>query len=546
MNRLRRSLLAITLALLPAPLLAATHADLVSFYKQFRTDIGFAAANQVPDHTPAAMARREAVAQAALARLEAMDERAWPVAERVDWMIALADVRSVLFQHRHLRQWSRDPSWWATLDIGWGPKADTAWSPPKLPLKDRAARADLARKLAATPAVLAAARTALTDMKGDLITLGLAHHRIETRLYGRMAADLAKTDPALARSARAAEAASRAFGDWLEHMQPRVPRQAGIGRPAMNWYLAHVLYFPWDMDQMAVLGEREWERSMAFLKMEEHEHRGQPMLPAVTTLADFERIRREADEDILAYIRAKDIMTVPDWLVVPPPEGPYVMPQNQDPDAGGPFDAPIRRNFFREAEDRDPRSLRAHNLPGHIFDSMWRRRDPRPIRGMERVGFLDSQRMEGWAFYLEEMMLQAGWLDARPKAREIHYILQANRGARLAPELKAQANEWTLDEALGSLANRTPYWMEKTDDTALYDMALYLRQPGLGLNYYFGKLQLEQLLAEMGHREGREFNLGRFHDRFIASGIIPIGLTRWEMTGDDRQVKRFRDAPPMP
>lgn len=538
--------LAVAALLLGSPALAATHDDLVSLYRQFRSDIQFTTNGPVPDHSPAAMARREAAARTALARLEAMDDRPWPVAQRVDWMIALGEMRAVLFQHRHLRQWQRDPSWWATLDIGWGPKVDTAWAPPKLPLKDKTARADLAAKLAGVPAVLAAAKASLTDMKGDLITLGLAHHRIEARLYARMADDLAKSDPALAKSARAAAAASTAFADWLQQMHPKVPQAAGIGRAAMDWYLVNVLYFPWTSTEMAVLGEREWERSLAFLKMEEHEHRGQPMLPAITTLADFERIRREADEDILAYLKAKDIMTVPDWLVVPPPEGPYVMPQNQDPAAGGPFDPPIRRNFFREAEDRDPRSLRAHNLPGHIFDFLWRGRDARPIRGQPRVGYIDSQRFEGWAFYLEEMMLQAGWLDARPKAREIHYILQANRAARLAPELKVHSGEWSLDQALTSLADRTPYWMEKTDDTAVYDMALYLRQPGLGLNYYFGKLQLEQLLAEVGHKEGQAFNLGRFHDRFIASGIIPIALTRWEMTGDDSQVQRFRSAPPMP
>ncbi len=543
-----RRLLALWLLLIvPAmPALAAGHGDLVSLYQQFRRDIAFTSTAHVPDHSPAAMAKREAAARSALAALEAMDDQAWPVAERVDWMIALGEIRSVLFQHRHLRQWQRDPSWWATLDIGWAPKADTAWTPPKLPLASKAARVDLAGRLASVPAVLDAARTTLTDMKGDLITLGLAHHRIEARLYARMAADLARSDPALARSANRAAAASRAFGDWLETMHSRVSASAGIGKPAMNWYLAHVLYFPWDMDQMELLGEREWQRSMSFLKMEEHEHQGQPMIAPVTTLADFERIRREADEDILAYIKAKDLMTLPGWLTVPPPEGPYVMPQNQDPAAGGPFDAPIRRNFFREAEDRDPRSLRAHNLPGHIFDAAWLKRDSRPIRGQPRVGYIDSQRLEGWAFYLEEMMLQAGWLDQRPKAREIHYILQANRAARLTPELKAQTGEWSFDTALASLANRTPYWMEKTDDTALYDMTLYLRQPGLGLNYYFGKLQLEQLLAEMGHREGKTFNLGRFHDRFIASGIIPIALTRWELTGDDSEVKRFRAAPPMP
>jgi uncharacterized protein (DUF885 family) len=216
------------------------------------------------------------------------------------------------------------------------------------------------------------------------------------------------------------------------------------------------------------------------------------------------------------------------------------MPQNQDPARGGPFDAPIQRNFFREAEDRDPRSLRAHNLPGHIFDTQYRKRDKRPLRGGDRLGFIDSSRLEGWAFYLEEMLLQAGWLDTRPKAREIHYVLQANRAARLRAELLAHSNDWTFDQSLGWLTSRTPKWMELSDDTALYDMALYLRQPGLGLNYYFGKLQIEQLLAEVAQTEGADFDLQRFHDRFIASGVIPIALTRWEMTGKDDQVKMMR------
>ena len=82
--------------------------------------------------------------------------------------------------------------------------------------------------------------------------------------------------------------------------------------------------------------------------------------------------------------------------------------------------------------------------------------------------------------------------------------------------------------------------MEKTDDTAIYDMALYLRQPGLGLNYYFGKVQLEQLLAEERLAKGDDFDLTKFHDRFIQSGLIPIALIRWEMTGKDDQVRTMR------
>lgn len=528
------------------PASAATHADLVALYRDFRAGIEIPVRDGVPDHGAAAMAARHDRAKAAIAALRRIDDSSWPVAQRADYLLALAEMRSVDFQHRVLRPWARDPSWWATLDIGWGPKVPSAFTPPALPLADRAAKAKLAGQLAAVPRTLAAARAALTDMRGDLAKLGLAHHRIESRIYGRMAEALRREDPALARAADAARQASEGFAAWLERQMPGLPVKAGIGKANLDWYLRYVLLLPYSVDEMQTLGDREWERSLAFLKIEEHEHRGEKMIDPVTSLADFEALRREADTDLLAFLKRKRIMTVPDWLTVPEPEGPYVMPQNQDPARGGPFDPPIERNFFREAEDRDPRSLRAHNLPGHIFDSKFQARDPRPIRGGERVGFIDSSRLEGWAFYLEEMLVQAGWLDARPKAREIHYVLQANRAARLRAELRAHSNEWDFDQSLAWLTSRTPKWMELEDDTAIYDMALYLRQPGLGLNYYFGKLQIEQLLAEVAQAEGEAFDLQRFHDRFIASGIIPIALIRWEMTGKDDQIKTMRDAPPIP
>lgn len=527
-----------------APALAASHADLVRLYDDFRTRVAMPVKKGVPDHSPAAMAARAASADRTVTALEAMDSSSWPIPNRADHLLVLAEARSVQFQHRVLRQWQRDPTWWATLDIGWGPKIDTAFEPPTMPLKDAAARRHLGARLDAVPPTLAAARATLTDLRRDLVTLGKAHHAIEARFYDRMARDLAAAgEPALAGKARAAAAASRGFGAWLAESQTTAV--SGIGRPAFEWYLKNVLLYPQSYEDMRAIGEREWERTMAFLKMEEHEHRSTPMLATVNDLAGFEALRREADTDLLAFLKAQRIMTVPDWLTVPLPEGPYVMPMNKDPAAPGLF-TPEGRNFFREAEDRDPRTLRAHNLPGHLFDSLTRRRDTRPIRRDARLNFIDSQRLEGWAFYLEEMVVQTGFLDARPKAREIHYILMANRAARLLPELKIQANEWDLDQALTSLTSRTPYWMEKTDDTALYDMALYLRQPGLGLNYYFGKIQLEQLLAEMALKEGRDFDLTRFHDRFIASGIVPITLIRWEMTGNDDQVRGMWRAPPIP
>lgn len=238
-------------------------------------------------------------------------------------------------------------------------------------------------------------------------------------------------------------------------------------------------------------------------------------------------------------------MTVPDWLVPPVGEGPYILPADRDPLKPGPFEEPIDRHFFRETEDRDPRPLRAHNLPGHLLDALSIRRDERPIRGERRLFFISGTRAEGWAFYLEELIQQTGFLDDRPKAREINYILQAKRAARVLPELMLHANRWTYDEALESLTSRTPYWMDPDDPIARFDLELYLRQPGYGIGYYMGKVQLEALFAEVALDRGRDFDLKSFHDEFLAAGVIPISLVRWELTGRGEEVAGMRDAPPL-
>ena len=301
-----------------------------------------------------------------------------------------------------------------------------------------------------------------------------------------------------------------------------------------------MLLFPYTWEEMRVIAQREYERSLTFLKIEEHRHHGAPMIEPATTLEEFERRRAEADADLLRFLRDEQIMTVPDWLVPPVGEGPYVLPTDRDPANKGPFAEPIKRHFFRETEDRDPRPLRAHNLPGHLLDQLSTQRDERPIRGQSLLYFIGGTRAEGWAFYLEEFIQQAGFLDNRPATREINYILQTKRAARVLPELMLQANLWTYDEALKSLTSRTPYWMGPNDSIARFDLELYLRQPGYGIGYYIGKVQLEALLAERAAALGRNFDLKKFHDEFLAAGVIPISLIRWEMTGKADQVQTMR------
>jgi uncharacterized protein (DUF885 family) len=517
---------------------AATHVDLVGLFKEFRALVPPPVVKGVPDYSPAAMQEQHRKLQALRSRLDALDDSSWPVAERVDYMIVLAEMRGLDFNHRVLKQWERDPAFYSTTDLGFGPKLHGAISVPKLPLKEEDV-APLAARLRAVPAILEQARKNLTDARGDLARLAIVQKGIERNVYDQLSRDAAKHHPSLVKPAREARDAADRFIAWLEETQSKLPPHGGIGKQEYDWYLRNVLLFPYTWDEMRIVSEREYQRTITFLKLEEHQNRGIAMPEPVTTRAEFDRARTEADTEMIAYLRDQKILTTPDYLV-PPGDGPYILPAERDPSKPGLFDPPIKRHFFFEAEFRDPRPLRAHNVPGHFLDGQMRSRDTRPIRGGRRMFFVDGNRAEGWALYLEEMLLQIGYLDERPKAREITYILQAKRAARVLPELMMQANEWTYEQALQSLTSRTPYWMKPDDAIARFDIELYLRQPGYGIGYYMGKIELEKLLSERAMQLGDKFDLQRFHDEFLQAGVIPISLIRWEMTGRDDEIQRMR------
>ncbi|MGB7411286.1 MAG: DUF885 family protein [Sphingopyxis granuli] len=515
------------------------HAALVALYDAFRAFVPPPMVKGVPDYSPPAMAKQYEELKRFQARLAAIDDSGWPVSERVDYMVVLAEMRGLEFQHRVVQPWKRDPAFYSTTNLGFGPKMHGAIAIPKLPLpKDKLA--EFTARLNAVPEALRQARVNLTEPRGDLARLGIAQKQVEVNVYGELAARAAQVQPALVAPAKRAQTAAAEFKAWLESIEAGLPAHGGVGRDNYAWYLKNVLLLPYTPEDIAVIGEREYQRQVAFLKIEEHRNRHIAMPEPVQTRAEFDAKRKAEDEDLLKFLRDGDWVTIPDYVQHDPEEGPYQFPFEKDPAKPGLFDPPLHLHFFFQAEFRDGRPLRAHNLPGHAFDALQAARDTRPIRGKPRLFFVNGLRNEGWAFYLEEMILQAGLLEDRPKTREIDYILGAKRAARILPELKMQANEWTWKQANASLIARTPKWMEPGDAVAQFDIELYLRQPGYGIGYYMGKVELEKLLADVAMQEGDSFDIKSFHDRFRAAGSIPISLIRWEMTGRDDEIRALR------
>jgi uncharacterized protein (DUF885 family) len=195
--------------------------------------------------------------------------------------------------------------------------------------------------------------------------------------------------------------------------------------------------------------------------------------------------------------------------------------------------APAPREFFGEVDHHDPQVMRTHGY--HWFDKARMAQDPHssPIRRGPLLYNIFISRTEGHATGWEEMMLHAGMFDARPRSRELIFILLAQRAARALGDLRMHANQATLEEAARFTSEHTPRgWLSLEGRLVRSEQHLYLRQPTYGTSYVIGKIQIEQLLADRRRQMGTGFTMKRFMDEFDAAGLIPISLIRWDLVGE--------------
>lgn len=95
------------------------------------------------------------------------------------------------------------------------------------------------------------------------------------------------------------------------------------------------------------------------------------------------------------------------------------------------------------------------------------------------------------------------------------------------------AGQVTLEEAAALTSARTSRgWLSLAGRLVRAEQHLYLRQPAYGTSYVSGKIQIEELLAARRRQLGHAFTLKGFMAEFDAAGQIPIGLIRWELTGE--------------
>jgi len=162
------------------------------------------------------------------------------------------------------------------------------------------------------------------------------------------------------------------------------------------------------------------------------------------------------------------------------------------------------------------------------------REDPHksPVRRGPLLYNIWDTRAEGMATNVEEMMMHAGLYDDNPRAKEVVWIMLAQRAARGLASLYAQANMFTLKQAKDFQVEWTPRgWMRPDLDLLGFEQQLYLRQPGYGTSYVTGKYLLEELMKDRSHQLGDKFSVRGYFEEVNDAGLIPVSMIRWQLTG---------------
>jgi hypothetical protein len=98
--------------------------------------------------------------------------------------------------------------------------------------------------------------------------------------------------------------------------------------------------------------------------------------------------------------------------------------------------------------------------------------------------------------------MHAGLYDDNPRAKELVWMMLANRAARGLASLYVQSNEFTLEQAGNFHAAWTPRgWAVAGDSLTGFEQLLYLRQPGYGASYVTGKILFDRLMAEYSRQQ---------------------------------------------
>lgn len=184
----------------------------------------------------------------------------------------------------------------------------------------------------------------------------------------------------------------------------------------------------------------------------------------------------------------------------------------------------------------DPASRHLHRLaattfheavPGHHFQVAIEQ-ELSDLPSFRRFGsrLAGSAYVEGWALYTERLAAEMG-LYRTPLERFGALETEGWRAARLVVDTGIHALGWPRQQSIDLLRDEAGLSLLE----AQTETDRYISWPGQALTYMLGQREIMGLRDELERRDGRAFDLQRFHDEVIGHGALPLTTLRAQLPG---------------
>jgi uncharacterized protein (DUF885 family) len=495
------------------------------------------------------IAERTAFWRSTLAEMERVDPGELAPSRALDRDLLIHTARLALFELTERRAWAGRSH--AAADIG--DALFPIFTRDYAPLEERLER--IADRLEAAPGMIDEARERMTDPVRLWIEIDLESGATLPGFLGTILAAARSErapDPLIERLERATQAVRSSLEEhdaWLrEEILPRANADWRTGAERFD-ELVGLRELMADSDEILAVGEELLATEKAARddvcaeidptltpgevgKLVKSDHPATFAEALEEYRRAMDRARRFVVDHDLATLPADDrlrVIETPAYQRHLIPFAAYYDPPRFDPEPAGTYivTPPSTPAMMREHTYAAISNTSVHEAyPGHHLQLAAANSNPSLVRAITSGA---AEVVEGWAFYCERMMKEAGF-DDLPNHRYILHTDAIWRATRIILDVRLHRGEIGFDEAVAMLAAETGF----ERPAALAEVKRYTATPTYQLSYLFGRHLIERLRDDVRQAAGPQFSIKRFHDTLLYGGTMPVSYARRLFPGLDR------------
>jgi uncharacterized protein (DUF885 family) len=185
--------------------------------------------------------------------------------------------------------------------------------------------------------------------------------------------------------------------------------------------------------------------------------------------------------------------------------------------AGWPKDK--QESFLREYNDYILQILNIHEaIPGHYTQLVYSNQSPSLIKSI----FGNSAMIEGWAVYTELMMMENGYGNQEDEMWLMYYKWNLRATCNTILDYSVHAKEMSKEDAMHLLVNEG--FQQQAEAEGKW-RRVSVTQVQLCC-YFTGYTEIYDFREELKKQQGEQFNLKKFHEKFLSYGSAPVKYIR--------------------